>query len=323
MANVQTSITVSVPATSANLGPGYDCLGVALDLRNHVRFSRQGAIITVAPGATPDTSIQTTVRLEGIDCEKLPSDESNLIVSSAEVLFRQTGRWPEGMTVELTSAIPVGSGLGSSSSAIVAGLFGANALIGAGLDDSALLEIAVSLEGHPDNVAPAILGGLVLGIMSPDGEGGVTLLTRRLPVPSLEAVVVLPTFELPTSEARAILPNEISRADAIHNASRLGLLLLALTRPELDLLPEAMDDRLHQPYRLPLIPGAEAALRAAYDAGAAGVALSGAGPSLIALAPGDSDAVAAAMSRAFEDAGLPSRSWSVAISETGVLLNSE
>lgn len=320
MVNFQTSITVSVPATSANLGPGYDCLGLALDLRNHVRLSRRGAIIEMPPGSTPAAAPEITVLLRGIDCDELPTDRTNLIVSSAELLFRQTGRWPEQLIVELDSAIPVGSGLGSSSSAIVAGLFGANELVGAGLDDTALLDIAVMLEGHPDNVAPAILGGLVLGIMSPDDAGGVRLLTRRLSMPPMTAVIVLPDFELLTSEARALLPDSVSREDAIHNASRLGLLLLALTRPELALLPEAMDDRLHQPYRLPLIPGAEDALRAAYEAGAAGVALSGAGPSLIAFTPEDSETVASAMTNAFLKAGLSSRSWTVAVSDTGVLV---
>lgn len=319
MPHFQTSITVSVPATSANLGTGYDCLGLALTLRNQVRFRGGGNLHECEPGTEPALSRTVNIAVNGIDREKLPSDCTNLIAVAAEVLFRHIGRWPTQLDIEVESAIPVGSGLGSSSSAIVAGLVGANALVSAGLDDDALLDLAVALEGHPDNVAPALLGGLVLGVMSPIAGGRDQLITQRLSMPALTTIVVLPDFPLLTSEARALLPSQVSRADAIHNASRVGLLLLALTKPDLSLLPVAMDDRLHQPYRLPLIPGAEAALQAAYDAGAAGVALSGAGPSLIAFAPKDAARVEEAMTDAFATAGLTSRSWSLKASETGVV----
>ena len=190
----------------------------------------------------------------------------------------------------------------------------------AGWTEGELLRLAVEMEGHPDNVAPAILGGLVLGVLPDATHGPAELILRRMEPPRLGVVVVLPDFPLLTADARAALPPAVSRADAIFNASRLGLLLHALTSDEPDCLRVAMGDRLHQPYRLALIPGAPAAYAAAYAAGALGVALSGAGPSLLAFTADDGEAIGRAMSAAFAAAGLRSRTWLLRPSAAGACL---
>ncbi len=304
MSNSRT-VSVTVPATSANLGPGFDCLGLALELRNEVTASAAG------PDVAYDDPRPTRydIAVSGVDAARIPTGRDNLLVEAAEALFRRVGRRPAAVFIRAVNRIPVGSGLGSSSSAIVAGLMAANLLTGAGLRPQELLRMAVDMEGHPDNVAPAMLGGLVLGVLPDATHGPAELLVRRMAPPLLTAVVVLPDFPLLTAEARAVLPPALPRADAIFNGSRLALLLHALTTGEHDCLRVAMADRLHQPYRLALIPGAAEAYAAAYAAGAAGVALSGAGPSLLAFATGNEESITRAMTDAFAAAGLSSRAW--------------
>ena len=306
--------TITVPATSANLGPGFDCLGLALDLRNTLTLTT-GEFV---PAAERETAY--TVTITGVDAAKVPADRGNLALEAAETVFHLVGRRPRAAALHVHNCIPVGSGLGSSSSAIVGGLVAANALAGGGLGDEALLRLAVDMEGHPDNVAPAMLGGLVLGVL-PDAAGGPEqLVVRRMEPPRLTAVVVMPDFHFLTAEARAVLPRQVSRADAIYNTSRLGLLLHVLLAGEYGCLRVAMGDRLHQTQRLNIIPGATAAYDAAYAAGALGVALSGAGPSLIAFTEGDGGPIAAAMLAAFATAGRSGRSWLLQPTATGVTL---
>lgn len=309
------TVSVSVPATSANLGPGFDCLGLALELRNEVTVTATGPDLTWEhPQAT-----EYDVKVSGVDAAKVPAGRDNLLVEAAETLFRHVGRRPSQVSVRMVNRIPVGSGLGSSSSAIVAGLMAANSVINGCFSERDLLRLAVEMEGHPDNVAPALLGGLVLGILPDAAAGPAELICRRMEPPELVAVVVLPDFHLLTAEARAVLPASISRADAIFNTSRLGLLLLALLTGDTDCLRVATADRLHQPYRLTLIPGAEAAYAAAYDAGAVAVALSGAGPSLLAFTLGEEAAIGQAMGDAFAAASLSSRTWVLRPSADGAL----
>lgn len=304
---------VSVPATSANLGPGFDCLGLALELRNDVTFESGSVTFPVADGSVTEYHFEAT----GLDTDKIPDGSGNLLVEAAEHLFRHVGRRPAQVTVRLINRIPVGSGLGSSSSAIVAGLVGANLIVDGGLSNDALLRMAVDIEGHPDNVAPAMLGGLVLGVLPDAQDGPEQLILRRFEPPRLSAVVVMPDFELLTSAARAVLPGRITRGDSIFNTSRVALFLHAMVVEDYSCLRVAMADRLHQPYRLGLIPGATEALAAAYDAGALGVALSGAGPSLLAFAETGQDRIAEAMSTAFAGAGLACRRWFLDVAAEG------
>lgn len=299
-------VTISVPATSANLGPGFDCLGIALNLRHRVTFTLQqdpGIIISA----------------EGEDAHLIQRDEGNLVYLAMRLVFQQLGLDPpNGLHIHQENEIPIASGLGSSSTAILAGMHGANELAGSPLTRHQVLQIATDFEGHPDNVAPATFGGLVLGVQTPNG-----LIVEQIPVAAMEVMVTLPDFELLTEAARAVLPIQISLADAIYNSSRVGLLIRALETADFDLLPVAMQDRIHQPYRVPIIPGMAEAMVAALEAGAAGVALSGAGPSLIAFTPDGFDRIKAAAALAFKEAGLGCRQWQLAVDNEGVLIQNK
>lgn len=294
-----TSVTVSVPASTANLGPGFDCLGLALGLRNTVVFSE----------AAGGLEVEVTGEGQG----RIAADAGNLIVRAAEAAFQAAGRRPAGLRVRAVNAIPVGSGLGSSSAAIVGGLAAANALVGGPLSRADLLRLAAGLEGHPDNVAAAVYGGLTLASASGD-----ELLVRSLAAPPLTVAVALPDVRLSTAEARAALPAQVPLRDAVFNIGRALFTVQALLQPDYDLLRSAMADRLHQPYRQALIPGFEAVGAAARQAGAAAVALSGAGPSIIAFAPDRHAEIGAAMQAAFRAAGLASRIFILPVDGQGV-----
>ncbi len=285
-------ITISVPATTANLGPGFDCLGMALNLYNTIVFSETD-------------NDQVIIRVDGENADKVPTDKTNLVYKTAEFTFERLGKRPShNYNIIQHNCIPVGSGLGSSSSAVIAGIMGANALVDGGLDRAGILALANEIEGHPDNVSPAIYGGLTLTLIGLD-----ELHVEQIETPLLKTAVVLPDFEMLTTEARAALPTQVSRADAIFNTSRMGLLVRALAEGDHHKLQIAMQDKIHQPYRLPLIPGSVQAIEAAYGAGATAVALSGAGPSLIAFAPANQEAIGKAMQAAFTEVGLGSRMW--------------
>ena len=296
-------VTVIIPATSANLGPGFDCLGLALALYNRVTFT-----------AVPHPTL--TIEVTGLDAEKVPTDETNLVYQSASCMFDRLGKRPSGLHIQQENNIPVSSGLGSSSTAVLAGLLGANALVNGHYTQSDVLVIAAAEEGHPDNVAPALLGGLVLGVMKDD-----SVYIEQLPIARQKVAVILPDFHLLTHDARAALPTQISRQDAIFNASRLPLLIRALETADYPKLTLAMQDKLHQPYRLPLIPGMADAFATAYAAGAAGVALSGAGPSLIAFAPDGHAKIIEKVTAVFQQNQLSSRSWILLIDTVGTQVN--
>lgn len=289
--------TIKVPATSANLGPGFDSLGLALDLWNET---------TVVPA----NDFAVTVTGEGAD--RLASNRSNLIVRAAQMLADHVGRSLPPFHAECLNAIPLSSGLGSSAAAIVTGLLAGNALLGDPLLRDEILRLASELEGHPDNVAPALLGGLVVSTM----HAG-KVIARSIPLGAdLRVTIVLPDFHLSTRQARAALPKKIPMRDAVHNISRAVLVTEAFRDGDLPLLGRVMSDQLHQPYRLPLIPGAQSAMDAARRAGAEAVALSGAGPSLIAFSKMESGA-GESMKRAFESAGFQARIFHLRVSGLG------
>ena len=296
-------IHVKVPATTANLGPGFDALGLALDLWNEVDFV-----------ATDDRQIALTISGEGEG--KLPTDANNPIVEAALQIYDLAKKPCTGMRINCLNRVPLSSGLGSSSAAMLTGLLGANALLGNPFTDEEILKLAIENEGHPDNVAPAMLGGLVASIVF---EGHV--ISLKLPARAnrspMHVTIVLPDFDFPTRQARAILPRQVDRKDAIYNISRAVLVTEALRTGDLDLLGKAMMDALHQPYRLPLIPGAQTAMDAGRHAGAAAVALSGAGPSLIAFSSKQDPNIGQSMKRAFEAAGLSARIFELGTSYEG------
>ena len=294
-------VHVRVPATTANLGCGFDVLGLALQLYNTFTF-------TVTP--EPEWRLRVPA---GVN---LPTDATNLVCQAAGRLFDQVGvRFP-GLQLSLEINIPLARGLGSSSSAIVGGLVAANYLAGTPLDRQALLAIAVDLEGHPDNVTPALLGGLTLSYTMAAQHHYV-----HLPFPQeLQVVVAIPDFELSTAYARAVLPTQVSRADAVFNCSRTALFVHALQSRRYELLATAMDDRLHQPYRVTLVPGMTEAIAAAAHAGALGVALSGAGPTLLALATAHVDAVATALQQTFQQHGITCQTRLLQADTTGAVV---
>lgn len=285
------SITVAVPATTANLGPGFDCLGLTLDLWNEVTVSLEGEGVHIS--------------VEGEGVGRLPADETNPIAAGAFALLAEYQLKPRGITIASRNAVPPESGLGSSATAAIAGLVAANALLGSPLRHREMMQRAVDQEGHPDNVAAALYGGLA--VVARDEAG---FIVRHYKLPRLlDVVVVLPEHHSATHEARAQLPPSVSLQDAVFNIGRTALVIDALRRSDLELLSRVMDDRLHQTVRLASIPGAEAALRAGRTAGAAAVALSGAGPSLIGFAggPGEAGAAGEAMVAAFAEAGVKAR----------------
>ena len=245
--------------------------------------------------------------------QTLPTDETNAIAAAALQLYALVGKDPGGLVIRCINRIPLMSGLGSSSAALLTGMLGANALLGEPFSRKDILTMATENEGHPDNVVPAMLGGLVASVVRGD-----RIVTRKLLVSPMAITVVFPDFYFPTKAARAILPEYVLREDAIFNVSRAVLVIKSLETGDLALLGEVMEDCLHQPYRLPLIPGAQAAMQAARQAGASALALSGAGPSLIAFSRQPADAgIGLAMQYAFMQAGLTARIFPLNISQSG------
>ena len=295
--------TIKVPATSANLGPGFDALGLALDLWNEAVFTK-----------TNDKKISVTIEGEGSD--RLATDQTNAVVEAALQVYDLAGKPCSGLRIHCVNRVPLGSGLGSSSAAMLTGMLGANAILGEPFSREEILKLAIETEGHPDNVAPAMLGGLVASIIHESHVVSLRLTLTGQHTP-IHITVVFPDFDFPTKQARAILPRQIDRRDAIYNISRAVIVTEAFRLGDLDMLQEAMTDRLHQPYRIPLIPGARSAMEAMRGAGASAVALSGAGPSLIAFSTKRETAIGRAGQQAFAEAGLRSRVFKLKINRKG------
>lgn len=287
---MQKSVTVTVPATSANCGPGFDCLGLALTLYNTFTYT------------ISDETFGFSLEVEGEGRDRFhPSGRNMAFASFLEVWNRMTGRKRIGIRLRMKNQVPQSRGLGSSSTAIVAGVTAASLLSGADLTREEILQEASLMEGHPDNVAPAIYGGFTVSIM----EKGRAHTLRILPKLPLQFVAVIPSAPLSTHLARQAIPKEVPHADAVFNASRTALLLAALEENRPEFLKYALEDRLHQPYRANLIPGMEQAFTAGEAAGAYKCIISGAGSTLLAYAPPetDGDAIGRAMGQALEKAG--------------------
>ncbi|AHJ30717.1 homoserine kinase [Nodularia spumigena CS-584] len=299
--SVISSITVTVPATTANLGPGFDCIGAALTLYNKFKFTRldEGGLI---------------IDVTGAEAERVQTDESNLLYQAFVKLYQYIGQTPPSVKMEIQLGVPLARGLGSSATAIVGGLVGANQLAGAPLTQLQVMELAIAMEGHPDNVVPALLGGCRLAATSADNWAICDIPWNEDIVP----VLAIPDFELSTSEARQVLPTQVSRADAIFNTAHLGLLLRGLQTGKGEWLSTALQDRLHQPYRQALIPGYDAVNAAAMKAGAYGMVISGAGPTLLALVDQlHSQAVEAAMLSAWQSTGITATVRSLSLDTQG------
>ncbi|MEH2402932.1 homoserine kinase [Nostoc sp.] len=299
--SVVSAITVTVPATTANLGPGFDCIGAALKLYNEFKFTRleEGGL---------------TIHVTGTEAERVKTDENNLLYQAFLKFYQHIEQAPPIVKIEIKLGVPLARGLGSSATAIVGGLVAANQLEGAPMSQSQVMELAIAMEGHPDNVVPALLGRCRLAATSGAGWEICDVPWHKDVVP----VVAIPDFELSTSEARGVLPTEVSRADAIFNTAHLGLLLRGLETANGQWLKTALQDKLHQPYRKALIPGYDALNIAAVSAGAYGMVISGAGPTLLALTDKlHSEAVEAAMLAAWQQEGITAEVRSLSLDTQG------
>lgn len=296
--------TVKVPASTTNLGSGFDVLGLALQLHSTVELE--------------ETDSGVLIKIQGIGKEAITDDENNLAYRAAKLVFEKTGKRPKGLKLTLTNGIPVERGLGGSGTAILGGLLAANHLCGNPFSQDELLNFAFTLEGHPDNVSASLFGGLVVACVENSKVHWV-----KLTVPDeLKVVLAIPEFQLQTKLAREALPKSVSLSDAIFNLSRGAFLVASIATGNLQHLGISMNDRLHQPYRKPLIPGIEDVFSAAINSGALSVALSGAGPTVAAFCTENGIAISNNMQRAFAKHNIKSETKILNVDYEGAVVNS-
>ncbi len=292
-------VRVQVPATTANLGPGFDCLGLALQLYNYVEMS------TAASGLH--------IEVQGEGSAEIPKNEENAVYQAARRVFRQVGYRTQGVRLKLVNNIPVARGLGSSTAAIVGGIIAAGIISGARLEQRDIINLAYGMEGHPDNIAAAVMGGVVVAVPA-DGE----VRCVKIPPPKgLKAVVSVPDFPLSTRTSREILPQQVPINDAVFNLGRVALLVSALYTGDISQFTVAMEDRLHQPHRTSLVPGMKKVFAAAKLAGAKGITLSGAGPAIIAYSDDNLDLIARVMRDTLRQNGVKAKTMVLGISPVG------
>ena len=297
------NVRVTVPASTANLGPGFDCIGLALALYHTL-------IVRELPGSGVEIS------LTGEGAESLPCNETNPVLVAMSAVFEETGYRPGLLRVESDSRIPLARGLGSSAAATLAGLAAATALVGAEVEREKLLAQASLREGHADNVCASLFGGFCVTVHA----AGAPDFVRLQGPPGMEAAVVIPDFELETNQSRAALPASVAFEDAVANQARVALLIAALATGKVEFLAGAMSDRLHQPYRLGLVPGMQAVFAAALEAGALGAAMSGSGPSLLALVRSGDEAPGKAMQETWLNCGIDSRLLHLPFDNAGIVV---
>ena len=267
-------VSVKVPATTANLGPGFDCFGMALSLYN---------TITLEETVYPTTGLQINIlgeEEEGTTSSLIPTNESNIIYRAIELLYNYTGQTPPALRINIQSNIPIAKGLGSSAAVIVGGIMAANQLLGAPADEAALLSVANEVEGHPDNITPAMLGGFVLSSAEDDGS----IIYRKIEWPhEWKLTVCIPDYELATQISRSVLPQAVNYPDAAFNAKRCAMFIEALHSKDDELMKYALTDRLHQPYRSRLVPGFGEIAECLKEVDVMGTVISGAGPSILVI----------------------------------------
>lgn len=270
-------VSVKVPATTANLGPGFDCMGMALPIYNTVIIEE-----TVLPGTGIEINvISEDDKADELSLEHIPLDENSIIYKAVELLYNSIGQTPSELKITIHTQIPVARGLGSSASVIVGGLLAANELLGRPADEAALLSIATEVEGHPDNVTPAIVGGLVITSSEEDGS----IVYKKLDWPKEWSITVcIPEYELATDISRSVLPKEVPMQDAVFNIKRMGMFVHAIHTKDSALMKLALKDKLHQPYRMKLVPGLEKiAANLKHEENVLGCVLSGAGPAILVI----------------------------------------
>lgn len=276
-------IKIQIPATSANLGAGFDALGLALSYYNYVNIEEYDGI-----------------SISSLDGTEVPADESNMVYDTAKTLYQICGKPFKGLRIEQVNNIPMARGMGSSSACIIAGLVGANKLMGEPLNLDEMVDLSAQIEGHPDNTAPALLGGIVTAVF----DGKKVHWVKQEVFTTLKFIVIVPDFELKTEKARQCLPKEIPFTDAVYNLSRAALFSASLLTGKYENLRTAVDDRLHQPYRIELIPHARDVFETAYSLGAYAVYISGAGPSIMTVVDAENTYFAGKLRFALDRAGL-------------------
>lgn len=305
-------VSVKVPATTANIGPGFDCLGMALPIYNTITIEE-----TVLPGTGIEINvIAESAAIDELSLEHIPLDENSLVYKAVELLYNSIGQTPSELKINIHSNIPVARGLGSSASVIVGALIAANELLGKPADEVALLSIACEIEGHPDNITPAIVGGLVLSSQEEDGS----VIYRKLNWPTEWAITVcVPDFELSTDIARSVLPKEVPMKDAIFNAQRLGMFVQAVNTKDAELMKLALKDRLHQPYRMKLVPGLDKIMdNLRHIDSVLGCVLSGAGSSILVISEkNDLDKIRGIVKDTWTDQNIKSDIKTLNIEQTG------
>lgn len=305
-------VSVKVPATTANIGPGFDCLGMALPIYNTITIEE-----TVLPGTGIEINvIAESAAIDELSLEHIPLDENSLVYKAVELLYNSIGQTPSELKINIHSNIPVARGLGSSASVIVGALIAANELLGKPADEVALLSIACEIEGHPDNITPAIVGGLVLSSQEDDGS----VIYRKLNWPTEWAIsVCVPDFELSTDIARSVLPKEVPMKDAIFNSQRLGMFIQAVNTKDAELMKLALKDRLHQPYRMKLVPGLDKIMdNLRHIDSVLGCVLSGAGSSILVISEkNDLDKIRGIVKDTWTDQNIKSDIKTLNIEQTG------
>ncbi|NLX11753.1 MAG: homoserine kinase [Chloroflexi bacterium] len=296
-------VNVSVPAVITNVGPGYDVLGLALNLRNTIEMSL-------------NPSDRLTVQVRGEGKGRLPEDYYNPVMTAAIALFQQLEQAPVGLNVVCTNHIPLDVGLSARVAMIVGGLVGANNLLGSPYRREDLIGLATEICGQPEAVVTAMRGGL--GICASDAEG---IFYRALEIAPLRVVVALPNLRDYEPRLRDDLPPQVPMSDAVHNVGHAALLIEALRSTDFKLLRYALRDELHEPYRTVYIPGYEAVVDAAHEAGAIGVVLCGAGPAMLAFATYNHAQIESAMQGAFRAVGVEARTWALSVDSQGVVIS--
>ncbi len=305
-------ITVKAPATTANLGPGFDCLGLALPIYNEITIEE-----TIMPG----TGIEINIIDEEDEFETLsiPTDENNIVYKAVDLLYNSIGQTASELKISIKTKIPIAKGLGSSASVIVGGLIAANELLGRPADEAALLSIATETEGHPDNIAPCILGGFVLSSLEDDGS----IVYRKLPWPKeWKITVCIPDYELATEISRSVLPDKISLKDAAYNSRRCAMLVEAVHTKDSELMKLALKDKIHQPYRMKLVPGLKEIIeKLKHEENVLGCVLSGAGPAIVVISEGNGlDRIKEIVSQTWFDLNVRSEIKTLEIEEQGAVI---
>lgn len=302
-------VSVKVPATTANLGPGFDSLGLALPIYNTITVEE-----TIMPGTGIEINIIDETNEQ--DLISIPTDENNIVFKAIELLYNSIGQSPSELKITIKTQIPIARGLGSSAAVIVGGLIAANELLGRPADEAALLSIATEIENHPDNITPAVIGGFVVASLEEDGS----VVYSKMNWPKdWNITVCIPDYELSTSIARSVLPSEVPMKDAIYNLKHVGMLVQAVNSHDEKLMKVALNDRLHQQYREKLIPGLKEIKEALkHEENVMGVVISGAGPSILVISYGNNlDKIRETVSRVWSDLNVKSKILTLQVEEEG------